>query len=1007
MKLFNGSPFRWLLIALLATTFCLRTELSYAQAGKGTIAGNAKDSAGNVLIGAVIAVAPSGQRAVSDDQGNFRISDVSAGEYTLTISYVGFANFTGMAKVDAGQTATVNAVLQVASRNDQMLVVAERLEGQTEAINIERTDDHIVQVLPLKEITSLPNTNIADAVGRAPSVSLERDEGEGKYVQIRSMEPRLTNTTINGVNVPSVEGTVREIKLDSVPTNLVERIEVFKTLSADMDADGIGGTVNLVTKTATTNKPAFDFGGSGGYTPIQGGRTLGEFDGTYGQRFGTEGKLGFLLGGTWDRNNRGINDLEPAPTTATVSGKPVAIFNTEDQRSYSYYRTRYGLDTGVDYNLSPGSTVYIKGLYSDFHDYGDVWVYTPNSGSNVKSVNGSTITFFNCTESNAPSGCSPGSYQYRHYVRRPDQQLYSTLIGARHDFGANLITYEFGASRGHNIGGQDFSTTNFNGNGNADLALNISDPLRPKFVAQDSTNIYDPTQYTVSKTSYNSYIATTLNFQGAATYARRYSVHSHLSTFQMGFKVRNSHGYQHEFDQNYKLSPSATTGSFALPSVVGTYTNPTYYDGYFGGYGATSDYQKIYQAVATDLAGPKTLALDQLGSIQKYEGAFFDSNERIYAGFVQDAITIGKFRFQAGVRFDGTSEDFTTHHVDANVAIPPMPTANSPCPPPSAPVQPFLCAFHQTGSYFNVLPSAQVQYQIQPDTDVRVVYSRGLARPNIQDLVPAETIDPNAGPPQVTLGNASLVPTKANNYDLLVEHFFQPLGILQAGFYYKQLYDPIYPTSTKIGPSDPNFPDAPGFKLLQSVNGPHAYVYGFEAAWEQRFSFLPGLLSGFGVAANYGRAESQVDFPPNFSPATPGQAAGGRIDHPTLPREAPNTWNLGFTYDRDRFSMRFGASHNDASIYAYNYQHTDAPTDADSILGIHGPTGDVYFYAHTQFDIQGSYRIYKGLSFFAYGLNLSNEVFGFYQGSGIYPIQREFYKPTAAFGMRWTSAVEQ
>jgi outer membrane receptor protein involved in Fe transport len=188
------------------------------------------------------------------------------------------------------------------------------------------------------------------------------------------------------------------------------------------------------------------------------------------------------------------------------------------------------------------------------------------------------------------------------------------------------------------------------------------------------------------------------------------------------------------------------------------------------------------------------------------------------------------------------------------------------------------------------------------------------------------------------------------------------------------------------------------------VNGPNAYVYGFEAAWEQRFSFLPGLLSGFGVAANYGRAQSQVNFPSNFSPSTPG--GPGRIDHPTLPREAPNTWNLGFTYDKNRFSMRFGASHNDTSIFQYNYQHTDAATDADPILGIHGPTGDIYLYAHTQFDIQGSYRIYKNLSFFAYGLNLSNEVFGFYQGSPSYPIQREFYKPTVAFGMRWSSAVE-
>ena len=110
---------------------------------------------------------------------------------------------------------------------------------------------------------------------------------------------------------------------------------------------------------------------------------------------------------------------------------------------------------------------------------------------------------------------------------------------------------------------------------------------------------------------------------------------------------------------------------------------------------------------------------------------------------------------------------------------------------------------------------------------------------------------------------------------------------------------------------------------------------------------------------------------------------------------------------------------DDAAVRAVVLSHTgntfcagadlsegSAATDADPILGIHGPTGDIYLYAHTQFDIQGSYRIYKNLSFFAYGLNLSNEVFGFYQGSPSYPIQREFYKPTVAFGMRWSSSLE-
>ncbi|HVS86743.1 MAG TPA: carboxypeptidase regulatory-like domain-containing protein [Candidatus Acidoferrum sp.] len=307
---------------------------SFAQERKGTIAGTVKDEANSALTSALVELLPLGKKIASDDQGQFRITDVPAGEYTVSVSYVGFAVSNSTVQVESGKTANVDAVLKVASQSDQVMVTAERLQGEAEAINIERLSDNIVQVLPSRVITSLPNTNIADAVGRAPSVSLERDEGEGKYVQIRGTEPRLSNVTINGVNVPSPEGTVRNIKLDAVPAGLVERIEVFKTLSADQDADGIGGTVNLVTRTPG-EKLTYSFGGQGGYTPIQGGRTLGGFDDTVGKRFGVSKKVGILVGGTFDRNNRGINDLEPAPTTGTdpATGKPVAFFSTEDKRS--------------------------------------------------------------------------------------------------------------------------------------------------------------------------------------------------------------------------------------------------------------------------------------------------------------------------------------------------------------------------------------------------------------------------------------------------------------------------------------------------------------------------------------------------------------------------------------------------------------------------------------------------------------------------------------------------
>jgi TonB-dependent receptor len=964
---------RMLSVLLICTLVIGVFPQAFAQQNNGRISGTITDSTHAVLHGARVEVKPTGQFAVTDSLGEFTIPSVPPGHYTITVSYVGFATFSAEVDVAAGATAKVDPVLAVGSQSQEITVRPERQEGEEAAINIERTSDNIVQVLPSKVITSLPNTNIADAVGRLPSVTLERDEGEGKYVQIRGTEPRLSNVTINGVNVPSPEGNVRNIKLDVVPSNLVDRIEVNKTLSANQDGDAIGGSVNLVTKTPG-NALAYSFGGQGGYTPIQGGRPLGGFDATAGKRFGAKKQLGFLLGGTYDYNGRAIDDLEPTqaalaagdPNNAT--GRNIAFVSSQDLRSYSYYRTRYGFNGGIDYNIGENSNVYLKGLYADFHDFGETWVYTPNYGNAIKSVNGSQITFFNCTEANAPANCSLGSMQYRHYIRRPEQQIFSILTGARHDFSSTLITYEIAGSRSHNIGGQDFPTTKFNNGPSVDLAQDLSNPRRPNFKVLDGTNIFDPTQYLLSSTVLPHYGSTQLNFQGAASLLQRYHAGSHYATLEFGAKVRNSNKTQREDD--HFLTP---TGNFPLSQVLGTYTNKGYYDKTYP-FGPNSDYVKIHDLIVNNpFAFTDDPSQDAIISNQ----ASYEANERVYAGYAMNTINFGKLRLQTGLRIEATDATYTANQVNLNNGA-------------------FVSSTPVNGNsgYVDFLPSVQVQYPLGLNTNIRVAYGRGISRPNFGDIVPTKIIDPNTSPKSLQLGNPALQPTRANNYDLLVEHYFTPLGILQAGFFYKQLSNPIYPTVIILPPGDPNA----GFQQQQSINGPNAHIAGFETAWEQRLSHLPGFLSGFGVAANYSYTTSQVTFPAGFS--------GGRIDHPSLQRQAPNTWNLGMTYDKQRFSMRFGVSHNDANLFAYGFVHspTNPQNDKDPILGIKGPLGDQYLYAHTQFDVQGSYRIYRNLRVVAYGLNLSNEVFGFYTGSPIFPNQREYYHPTVSVGLRWNSS---
>jgi TonB-dependent receptor len=288
--------------------------------------------------------------------------------------------------------------------------------------------------------------------------------------------------------------------------------------------------------------------------------------------------------------------------------------------------------------------------------------------------------------------------------------------------------------------------------------------------------------------------------------------------------------------------------------------------------------------------------------------------------------------------------------------------------------------------YTDVLPSVAIKIQADPNTDFRLGYGQAIARPVISDLVPFVTRSDQDQ--QIAVGNPALKPTRANDFDVLGEHYFSSVGVASAGFFYKDLRDPIFPDAESAVTTGP----FAGFTQLQTINGPKAHVYGIELAWQQQLTFLPGALAGIGSLANYAHTESRATVP-------------GRTDHPGLPRQAPNLWNLGMTYDRARFSARMGITHNGASIFEYNFHDLTADGTVDETLspgGPTGPNGDVFLFSRTQVDAQIEYRLPNGLELYANGLNLNNAVFGFYNGSPANTIQREFYGPSTSFGLRLT-----
>jgi TonB-dependent receptor len=292
-----------------------------------------------------------------------------------------------------------------------------------------------------------------------------------------------------------------------------------------------------------------------------------------------------------------------------------------------------------------------------------------------------------------------------------------------------------------------------------------------------------------------------------------------------------------------------------------------------------------------------------------------------------------------------------------------------------------------SGSYVNPLPSVQVRFRIDGNSDIRAVYGRGISRPDPYQLVPYITEDQSTTPYTINIGNPALVAEHANDYDILYEHYLSSVGMLEAGYFYKQITLPIFGQQSYIPATGSSLSQAyAGDLVFQEVNGDHAWVQGIELAYQQHLTYLPGVLSGARINANFTYTNSK-----NYN-------LTGRTDNPALVGQAPYSWNVGPAYATKRALVTFGISHNGANIYAYQYQST-GPGSVP--FGVTGPFGDNYFYAHTQVDAQASYYLGKGFTVKAVGENMNNAVFGFYNGSQQYMVQREYYKPTYSGGLRW------
>jgi TonB-dependent receptor len=921
----------------------------------GTINGIVTDASGAVLQGAQIVIQPTGVSAVSDAQGDFAIRDVKPGSYTVTISYVGFTNSVSSIVVTGGQTAVLNATLKVSSDNQQVVVNA-NLVGDAAAINEQRTSANILNVETDTQIQSLPNANVADAVGRLPGVTLQRNEGEGQYVQIRGTEPRLSNTTIDGVLVPGPDPEVRQVDLDTIPADLVGSVAINKTLSASQDGDAIGGSVDLRIKQAT-DQPTLTFEGIGGNTPIAGGRQSFLINSSAGMRFGNDSSItggkrfGVMLGYSYDLNNRGIDDVEPTPDLNPDGTK---TFDGENIQEYLYNRTRYGFAGALDYKLAEDSDLYVHSLFSNFRDYGQKYAYKLN-GANAK---------------------------FSTSIRRPNLQIADLAIGGNQVFTHSFLKYQIAAAHSRFGGaagnpGADFAPVSGSNLDNLSTcsyspAATISQ-YRPQFAGctTPGSSIYDPTQYALQDINTTTGQATQLNLQAGGSFGINYHLGSRNSTFEFGGQFRNEHKGQDAYSPTYDNGATPLMTNF-----LSTFTNPKFYGGSYQ-LGPVTNFDTILAYLA---ANPGALPLDEAATHLTSDAANYNLQERVSAGYLMNTLDLtNRLHLQTGLRIEATSTRNTGYLVinDANgnyVSTTPQ---------------------YGSGSYINPLPSVQLRYNIDKDSDVRAVYGRGISRPDPYQLVPYITLDQSTTPYTVNVGNPALVTEHANDYDVLYERYLPSIGMIEAGYFYKQITLPIFSQQSYVPASGSPLSQAyAGDLVAQEVNGDHAYVQGVELAYQQHLTYLPGVLGNVRINANFTYTESK-----NYN-------ITGRTDTPQLVGQAPYSWNIGPSYATRRALITVGITHNSANIYAYQYQNVgpvfeNNPTAPPYANTVNGPFGDNYFYSHTQVDAQASFYLGKGFTLMGLGENMNNEVFGFFNGSPQYMTQREYYKPTYSGGIKW------